>query len=112
VLLGRQRQLRHEIDQAFRRARVLPRVAAEVHSVGVACSFVAAGLGLGLVNGLIASYCDRLPLVARPFVPRISAQLGLATLEGTPPGSLCAAFAQRMVEALRERAAGHTRLLA
>ncbi|NML42171.1 LysR family transcriptional regulator [Ramlibacter sp. G-1-2-2] len=112
VFLGRQRQLRHEIDQAFRQARVLPRVAAEVHSVGVACSFVAAGLGLALVNGLIASYCDRLPLVLRPFRPCIGTQLGLAALEGTGSGSLCTAFAQRMMEAVRERAAGHTRVLA
>ena len=113
VFLGRQRQLRHEVDLVFRRARVLPRVAAEVHSVGVACSFVAAGLGLGLVNGLIASYCDRLPVVIRPFAPKVSVQLGLAALEGTSADGMCAAFAGLMIEAVAAHTAakGHTRVL-
>src|SRR5256885_12197799 len=43
ILLGRQREIRQEIDMAFRHARVQPRVAVEVHSVGEACAHVAQG---------------------------------------------------------------------
>ena len=44
ILLGRQRQIRHDIDMAFRQRRVQPRVALEVHSISEACAHVALSL--------------------------------------------------------------------
>lgn len=100
VLLGRQRQVRHEVDMAFRQARVAPRVAIEVHSVAVACSFVAQGLGVSIVNALLAKYCRNLRFTSRPFNPRISYQLGVATIENGPASPLHEAFGRLLVEAI------------
>uniref|UniRef100_UPI002739ED5C LysR substrate-binding domain-containing protein n=1 Tax=Stenotrophomonas sp. YIM B06876 TaxID=3060211 RepID=UPI002739ED5C len=100
ILLGRQRQIRHEIDMAFRQARVLPRVAIEVHSVSVACSHVAQGLGVSIVNALLAGYCQPETFTIRPFRPRISYQLGVATLDGTALAPLNTAFSKLLVDAI------------
>lgn len=100
ILLGRQRQVRHEIDMAFRQACVLPRVIMEVHSVSVACSHVAQGLGVSIVNALLASYCQPETFSIRPFRPRISYQLGVATLDGAAQAPLNAGFAQMLMDAI------------
>jgi DNA-binding transcriptional LysR family regulator len=114
VLLGRQRLVRHDVDMAFRQARVQPRVAAEVHSVAVACSLVAQGLGVSIVNALLAQYCRELPFSTRPFTPRISYQLGVATLENAPPPHFAATFERLLIEAILagQKGRGHTRALA
>lgn len=114
ILLGRQRQIRHEIDMAFRRARVLPRVAVEVHSVGVACGFVAQGLGVSVVNALLASYCKDKEFSSRPFRPRISYQLGVASIENSPSAALNDAFSQHLIDAILAGVGpdGHTRRFA
>lgn len=104
VLLGRQRQIRHDIDMAFRQARVLPRVAVEVHSVGVACSFVAQGMGVSIVNALLAGFCRELPFTIRPFVPRITYQLGVASAEHPPAAPLAAPFARMLVDSIEAAA--------
>lgn len=111
VLLGRQRTIRHEIDMAFRQARVPPRIAIEVHSVGVACSLVAQGLGVSIVNALLASYCTGMAFTTRPFRPRISYQLGIATIGGSPSAPLAAAFSNLLLDAALagEGAQAHTR---
>ena len=113
ILLGRQRQIRHEIDMAFRQARVLPRVIMEVHSVSVACSHVAQGLGVSIVNALLASYCQPETFSIRSFRPRISYQLGVATLEGAAQSPLNVGFAQMLMDAILAAAgpATHTRLV-
>lgn len=111
VLLGRQRMVRHEVDMAFRQARVQPRVAAEVHSVAVACSLVAQGLGVSIVNALLAQYCRELPFAVRPFTPRISYQLGVATLKNASLPQFAVTFEQLLIEAIMagQKAGGHTR---
>lgn len=114
VLLGRQRMVRHEVDMAFRQARVQPRVAAEVHSVAMACSLVAQGIGVSIVNALLAQYCRELAFTMRPLTPRISYQLGVATLENTSPPPFAATFERLLVEAIMagQKAGGHTRRVA
>lgn len=113
VLLGRQRQVRHDVDMAFRQARVQPRVAAEVHSVAVACSLVAQGIGVSIVNALLAQYCRDLPITMRPFTPRISYQLGMATLANAPPPEFAATFERLLLDAILagQKRAAHTRRL-
>lgn len=100
VLLGRQRQIRHEIDMAFRQARVQPRVALEVHSVGEACAHVALGLGVSIVNGLLASYCQPGSFERRPFRPRIRYQLAIASLETAPASPLQDTLIALLVQAM------------
>jgi DNA-binding transcriptional LysR family regulator len=113
VLLGRQRMVRHEMDMAFRQARVQPRVAAEVHSVSVACSLVAQGIGVSIVNALLAQYCRELAFSMRPLTPRITYQLGVASLENAPAPQFAATFERLLVQAIMtgQKAGGHTRRL-
>ncbi|HET6827358.1 MAG TPA: LysR family transcriptional regulator [Ramlibacter sp.] len=113
VLLGRQRLVRQEVDMAFRQARVQPRVAAEVHSVAMACSLVSQGIGVSIVNALLAQYCRELAFTMRPLTPRISYQLGVATLENAPPPQFAATFERLLVQAIMagQKAGGHTRRL-
>jgi DNA-binding transcriptional LysR family regulator len=100
VLLWRQSALRHEVDSAFRSARVTPNVVAEVHSVSVACAMAARGVGAAIVNRLIAQCCDTEQFVMRPFVPTISFETGIASLESDPASGTCHAFAACLAEAL------------
>lgn len=104
VLLGRQRSLRQDIDQAFRQGRMRPQIRAEVHSVEMACRFVAQGLGLSIVNGLFARLCQDMGVVCRPFRPRIDYRLGMATLAGQAPDPLVPELARRILDAMALRA--------
>lgn len=104
VLLGRQRSLRHQIDQTFRQARMLPQIRAEVHSVETACRFVAQGIGVSIVNGLFAHLCRDLDIQCRPFRPKIDYFLGMATLAGQRPHTLAPVLTERILAALTERA--------
>jgi DNA-binding transcriptional LysR family regulator len=104
VLLGRQRSLRQQIDQAFRKARMLPQIRAEVHSVEMACRFVAQGLGVSIVNGLFAHLCQDMGIVCRPFRPRIDYYLGMATLAGPSSDPLVPEVAARILDAMAQRA--------
>jgi DNA-binding transcriptional LysR family regulator len=99
---------------AFRHARGPPRIAIEVHSVGVACSFVAQGLGVSIVNALLASYCTGMAFTTRPFRPRISYQLGMASIESSPSAALAGAFSGLLVDAVLDspQAQAHTRRIA
>jgi DNA-binding transcriptional LysR family regulator len=113
VLLGRQRPLRHDIDMAFRHARVRPKVRAEVHSVDMACRFVAEGLGVSIVNGVLASLNRSLPIERRPFRPAIEYRFGLATLQGHEPHPLVPALSSMIIETLTAAAGPDTfRLIA
>jgi len=103
VLLGRQRAMREDIDMAFRRTRARPRIVAEVHSVAVACSFVAQGMGVSIVNALLASYCCDPAIVRRPFRPRIGYTLGFISLAQPEPDPLNAAFARCLIDTVTEQ---------
>ncbi|KAF1070317.1 MAG: HTH-type transcriptional regulator GltC [Pseudomonas citronellolis] len=96
VLLGRQRNLRSELDQRFREAHITPQVRVEVHSVSAACAFVAQGLGLSIINSLLASDFGGLPLVARPLRPTLTYRFGLIFRKGQPRSRLVEAFAEHL----------------
>jgi DNA-binding transcriptional LysR family regulator len=100
VLLGRQSQHRHEVDMAFRRARVTPRVLAEVHSVGLACAMVARGMGVTIVTQVLAACCASEGFVIRPFEPALPFEIGLATLNETSPKSISVALLDYIGDAL------------
>lgn len=104
VLLGRQRPLRHDIDMAFRHARVRPKIRAEVHSVEMACRFVAQGLGVSIVNGLLGSLDRALAIERRPFRPRIEYRFGMATLQAHESHPLVPELTARLIAALKSAA--------
>ncbi|MDI3270795.1 LysR family transcriptional regulator [Pseudomonas sp. MDT1-16] len=100
VLLGRQRALRAELNQVFRAVNLTPLVRIEVHSVGAACSFVAEGLGVSIVNGLLASHFAHLPIVSRPFRPALPYAFGLAFRRDEPRQAVVDAFAEHLKQHL------------
>ncbi|WP_175218886.1 LysR family transcriptional regulator [Achromobacter deleyi] len=104
VLLGRQRSLRQQIDQAFRAGRMMPQIKAEVHSVEMACRLAAQGVGVSIVNGLFAGLCLDMGIERRPFRPRIDYYVGMATLAGQPPHALVPELAARILAAMTQRA--------
>lgn len=101
VLLGRQRALRAELNQIFRTVNLTPLVRVEVHSVSAACSFVAEGLGVSIVNGLLVSHFAHLPIITRPFRPTVPYAFGLAFRPDEPRSSIVSAFAEHLKQRLR-----------
>jgi DNA-binding transcriptional LysR family regulator len=79
ILLGRMRAPRRDLDAAFWSIGQVPNVRIEAHSVMSACALVAEGLGLTIVNGLMARDFDHLPIVARPLLPAIEDRFAFAS---------------------------------
>ncbi|GAB7539659.1 LysR family transcriptional regulator [Burkholderia sp. 3C] len=100
VLLWRQSSMRHEVDASFRNARISQAIAAEVHSVSVACAMAERGIGVTIVSRLIASTCAGNGLVMRPFRPELAFCVAIAALDSEPLGPVARAFAEQLGEAL------------
>ncbi|MGM3411570.1 LysR family transcriptional regulator [Ralstonia holmesii] len=101
VLLWGRSQLRHEVDMVFRRAHITPQIVAEVHSIGVACSMASRGIGVTIVNRLLANCCDTESFTMRPFHPVIRFRSGIASLDAEPLSPTCVALAEELAEALQ-----------
>lgn len=85
ILLGRTRAPRREIDEVFWSAGVTPRVRVEAHSVLSACGMVAAGLGVTLVNELMARDYAHLPITMRPVAVPMNHAFAFAVSDEIPP---------------------------
>jgi DNA-binding transcriptional LysR family regulator len=106
IVLGRRQPTRQLIEEAFNRAGVVPRVRVETSTVGTACRCVAAGLGVTVVNGLMAGYAADATLTIRPFEPRIHHTLALIEPAGSPRASEVAGFLRCLladIEAMAKR---------
>lgn len=84
ILLGRMRQPRREIDELFFTVGLRPEIRVEVHSVMTACALAAHGLGVTLVNELMARDFCHLPILMRPLKERLLHQFAFASSETTP----------------------------
>jgi DNA-binding transcriptional LysR family regulator len=85
--------LRRRIDQAFEDAKVSRVFALEAATAPPICAFVARGLGVSIVNPLyIGAFAPA--LVIRPFVPRITEEIYVATARSRRMSRLAEAFAQ------------------
>lgn len=92
VLLGLGRLSRAHIDAAFARAGVRPEVRVETHTIGSACALAARGIGISIVNEMLArSYLgDR--LVVRPFRPDLRHEYAFVTSSLVTPSRLAQEF--------------------
>jgi len=79
ILLGSGRQWRAQVDEAFATYRLRPRVAIETHTHGSACALAARGVGIAIVNELLARSYLHAPLVAREFTPAIMHEYAFVT---------------------------------
>jgi DNA-binding transcriptional LysR family regulator len=92
ILLGRMRAPRREIDTFFADAGLTPNVRIEAHSVSSACGLVANGLGVTLVNELMAMDYADLALAIRPLAQTIPHSFAFAVAERDPIGTIAEAF--------------------
>jgi len=84
VFLHRRQPTRHLIEEAFHRAGVAPDIRVETSNVATACRCAGEGLGIAVVNALMAGYSADDTLAIRPFEPRIHHTLALVEPLGRP----------------------------
>lgn len=92
ILLGSGSWNRIQVEDAFKKARVGAFATIETHTVGSACAFAERGLGIAIVNELMARSFLKKNLVLRPFRPRILHEFVFITSALTPMGRLTQAF--------------------
>lgn len=100
LVLASEDTTRLTTDAAFGAAGVQLRVICETQNASVLCALVAQGVGVAVVNPLVAADLPGLPIVTRPFLPCVSFEVHLLWPHGREENRLAGAF----VEALREEA--------
>lgn len=89
---------RHAAEEVFRGAGVAPRLRLETPNSETLCRFVAAGLGVALVNPLVvADAAKGLAIATLPFVPEVRLRYLLLRLRGEVPDRLSEAFAAELL---------------
>ena len=100
VLQSLRHEARFAINDAFRAAGVEPKVNLETGALTGACNFATAGLGITIVDGLMASaFADR-GIVIRRFRPPIINDFGSILPKGVARGRFIESFLDCMKETL------------
>lgn len=92
ILLGAGRHSRMQIEAAFAQAGVSPSVRIDTHTIGSACGLAARGIGISIVNALLARPYLRDGLVARPFRPELRHEYAFVTAAVPGPTRLAREF--------------------
>lgn len=92
ILLGLGRSSRTHIEAAFAAARVKPRVRVDTHTVGSAIGLAARGVGIAIVNELLARSYLRDAVTVRPFAPSLKQEYAFVTPANAKPSRLAVAF--------------------
>ncbi|WP_439532504.1 LysR substrate-binding domain-containing protein [Polymorphobacter sp.] len=92
ILLGQGRTSRTQIEASFSDAGIKPNVRVETHTIGSACALAARGIGLTIVNGLLARSYLREGLIARPFAPKLMQDYAFVTTAEIEPSRLAQEF--------------------
>lgn len=79
ILLGKKSGSRHDIDLFFKSNNVAPNIKVEAHSVDVACSLVAKGIGVSIVNSVLLKGGCYPNIIARPIIELPRYQYGIIT---------------------------------
>jgi DNA-binding transcriptional LysR family regulator len=95
ILLGLGGMARVEIESAFTKAGVRADVRIETHTVGSACALAARGLGIALVNELLAKSYLRPGMVICRFEPHLLNEYAFVTSSFSAPTRLAAEFLQQ-----------------
>jgi DNA-binding transcriptional LysR family regulator len=92
VLLGQGRHSRKKIEHAFLQSNVRLKVRVETHTVPTACTLAKHGVGISIVNKLLAQQFqdDKLKLI--PFTPKIELEYGFIASTSAPMNRLTKAF--------------------
>jgi DNA-binding transcriptional LysR family regulator len=106
ILIGRGNEARRKVEEAFAAAGATLRVQLETHNVGAACAFAAAGMGVAIVNEMLArAYVGR-GIVLRPFKPQVLHEYVFMTSASVPETPLVGAFYDTCRRLLARRGAG------
>lgn len=100
ILLGRMRMPRRDINELFWRHGLRPEVRIEAHSVMSACALAAKGLGVTLVNELMARDYAHLPITMRPLAENLPHRFALAIAEHAPTSATMRDFIRVATEHL------------
>jgi DNA-binding transcriptional LysR family regulator len=91
ILLGRQFRLGDLIEDLFERHGVKPQYVAETQNASAACAMIAAGMGVTVVNPVVArAFGER--VVARRLDPTVDFPVQLLAPPGRPMSGLAADF--------------------
>lgn len=101
ILLGRMRLPRRDIDEAFWEVGMRPQVRVEAHSVQSACALAARGIGVTLVNELMARDFAHLPIEIRPLRERLLHRFAFGVTEGVPPTEIARQFIDTSIARFR-----------
>ncbi|MBU4436232.1 MAG: LysR family transcriptional regulator [Alphaproteobacteria bacterium] len=114
VLLGFGTWTRRQIDDAFRERGVRPEVKLETHTVGSACAFAAQGIGIAIVNDLMAGNFTRDGMTTRVFRPQILHEYAFMTAAMAPMNRLAAALLEEAQTYFNDHtpSTGHRRAVA
>lgn len=102
ILIGQGGENRARIEATFRDARIVPHIRLETHNVGAACAFAAQGIGIALVNELLARAYLHHGIELRVFRPRIPHEWVFLTSSGV----LESAVTKTFYEHCRKKGAG------
>lgn len=92
ITLGPFTLLRHRIDFAFTAARVQRRIQVETNLTEIACGLVASGVGVSIVDPLMAEEYRSRGLVVRPFRPRTQIHFAALHSAQRPPSGIAQEF--------------------
>lgn len=105
IFLLRRQPTRRLIEEAFLRAGVVPDIRLETANVATACRCTAEGLGIAVVNALMAGFSAPEGLAIRRFLPGIHHTLALIEPAGRPRGAEVVAFVACLCDAVEAVAA-------
>jgi DNA-binding transcriptional LysR family regulator len=98
---------RHSSEAVFRTAGVEPRIRLETQNSATLCRLVASGLGVAIVNPLVAADEARgLPIVALPFEPAVRFRYLLLRQRGGGRDRIAETFATELLAHGAVRSAG------
>jgi DNA-binding transcriptional LysR family regulator len=104
ILISRRYPARTHLDRAFEAAGVQPRVSIESGTSAAACGLAAAGMGIAIVNSLMAREVEGPGMVVRPFEPSIPSEFGVL-LPPRPATRVVRALIHAFKEAARRQLA-------
>ena len=88
MIAGAPGPLQRGVEAAFADAGLVPRFAFTAQYTAARCGLVAEGLGVAIVDPLPARALAGLPIVLRPFRPRLIIETVMIHPAGRPPGRL------------------------
>jgi DNA-binding transcriptional LysR family regulator len=101
IVLGRGRT-RSATEAIFDKAGVVQRVRLETQTVGSACAFVRHGVGVAILNELMARDAARGGVLLRPFRPRVLHDYAFITASAAPMAKVTEAFLAHCRKAFAE----------